>query len=93
MHNDCMGLYGNLTTLSSGTNYISHLILGKFFDCNNYEFLDLERPHYFIEKIPTSFEVEKIQAVKQTLVFMSKILKKIFKDGSSQYIFQKFSLF
>ena len=52
-----------------------------------------ERPHYFIEKIPTSFEVEKIQALKQTLVFMSKILKKIFKDGVSQYIFQKFSLF
>jgi len=43
-----------------------------------------ERPHYFIEKIPTSFEGEKIQALKQTLVFMSKILKKIFKDGSSQ---------
>ena len=52
-----------------------------------------ERPHYFIEKIPTSFEVEKIQALKQTFVFMSKILKKIFEDESSQYIFQKFSLF
>ena len=81
MHNDCMGLYGNLTTLSSG---LSHHILGKFFDCNNYEFLDLERPHYFTEKLP---------ALKQTLVFMSKILRKIFKDGSSQYIFKKFSLF
>ena len=52
-----------------------------------------ERPHCFTEKITTSFEGEKIQALKQTLVFMSKILKKIFKDGSSQEIFQKFSLF
>ena len=52
MHNDCMGLYGNLTGKTSS----------------------------FIEKIPTSFEVEKIQALKQTLVFMSKILEKIFKD-------------
>ena len=38
---------------------LSHHILGKFFDCNNFEFLDLERPYYFIEKI---------QALKQTLV-------------------------
>ena len=49
---------------------LSHHILGKLFDCNNYEFLDLKRTRYFIEKISTSFEVEKIQAFKQTLVWV-----------------------
>ena len=88
-----MTVWGYTEILPHYLQGLSHLILGKFFDCNNYKFLDLERPHYFIEKIPTSFKVEKIQALKQTLVFMSKILKKIFKDGSSQEMFQKFSLF
>ena len=79
-----MTVWGYTEILPHYLQGLSHHILRKFFDCNNYEFLDLERPHYFTEKIP---------ALKQTLVFMSKILKKIFKDGSSQYIFQKFSLF
>ena len=88
-----MTVWGYTEILPHDLQGLSHHILGKFFNCNNYEFLDLERPHYFIEKTTTSFKVEKIQALKQTLVFMSKILKKIFKDGSSQEIFQKFSLF
>ena len=58
-------------------------MLGIFCYCNC-KFPDFERPHYFIEKISSSFEVEKIPALEQTLVFRSKILKKIFKDGSSQ---------
>ena len=88
-----MTVWGYTEILPHDLQGLSHHILGKFFNCNNYEFLDLERPHYFIEETTTSFEVEKIQALKQTLVFMSKILKKICKDGSSQEIFQKFSLF
>lgn len=79
-----MTVWGYTEILPHYLQGLSRHILGKFFDCNNYEFLDLERPHYFIEKIPTVFEVEKIQALKQTLVFMSKVLKEIFKDGSSQ---------
>ena len=79
-----MTAWGYTEILPHYLQALSHHILGKFFDCNNYEFLDLERPHYFTEKIP---------ALKQTLVFMSKILKKIFKDGNSQYNFQKLSLF
>ena len=81
-----MGLYEILPHYLQGLR--DHM-LGVFCDCNNCEFPDFERPHYFIEKISTSFEVEKIPALKQTLVFMSKILKKIFKDGSSQKAFSK----
>ena len=63
---------------------LSHHILGKFFDCNNYEFLDLA--------LKTSLFYCENPGLKTNLS-MSKILKKIFKDGGSQYIFQKFSLF
>ena len=64
-------------------------MLGIFCYCKNCEFPGFERPHHFIAKISTSFEVEKIPALKQTLVFMSKIWKKIFKDGKFSKSFSK----
>ena len=57
-HNDCMGLYEILPHYLQGPR--DHM-LGIFCYCNNCEFPDFERPHYFIEKISTSFEVEKSQ--------------------------------